>query len=220
MSTIVDRNIIAGICPSVKRKNAKSVDFFAAPVLQHRPTGPGHFYAEIAVPFTGAKALDPPLKIVRGHPFPIRQHAGYCIRLCPTVPILLHQVSGGQAGRFRAALLLLVFIGGKMLYEGLTPCECDSENGICRCDKRLALPALLVQGVATSIDALSVGLTISDLGFAEALLESSIIAALTLGICFAGIEIGKRFGTKLADKAAILGGSVLIAIGFKIFFFG
>ncbi|MBE6536316.1 MAG: manganese efflux pump [Ruminococcaceae bacterium] len=119
-----------------------------------------------------------------------------------------------------AALLLLVFIGGKMLYEGLTPCECEEGDGDCCCDKSLTFPALLLQGVATSIDALSVGLTISDLGFAEALLESSIIAALTLGICFAGIEIGKRFGTKLADKAAILGGSVLIAIGFKIFFFG
>ena len=119
-----------------------------------------------------------------------------------------------------AALALLLFIGGKMLYEGLKPCECEEDEEDCCCDKKLTLSALLLQGVATSIDALSVGLTIADLNFAQALLESSIIAVLTLGICFAGIEIGKRFGTKLADKAAILGGSVLIAIGFKIFFFG
>lgn len=119
-----------------------------------------------------------------------------------------------------AALALLLFIGGKMLFEGLKPCECEDDEEDCGCDHNLTIPALLVQGIATSIDALSVGLTISDLNFGEALLESSLIAALTLAICFAGIEIGKRFGTKLADKAAILGGSVLIAIGFKIFFFG
>lgn len=119
-----------------------------------------------------------------------------------------------------AALALLLFIGGKMLYEGLKPCECEEDDEDCCCEHKLTISALLLQGVATSIDALSVGLTISNLNFAEALLESSLIAVLTLGICYVGIEIGKRFGTKLADKAAILGGSVLIAIGFKIFFFG
>ena len=119
-----------------------------------------------------------------------------------------------------AALALLVFIGGKMLYEGLKPCECEEDDEDCSCERRLTLSALLLQGIATSIDALSVGLTVSELNFGEALLESSLIAVLTLGICFAGIEIGKRFGTRLKDKAAILGGSVLIAIGFKIFFFG
>ena len=119
-----------------------------------------------------------------------------------------------------AALALLLFIGGKMLYEGFKPCECEENDEDCCCDKKLTLPTLLLQGVATSIDALSVGLTISKLNFLEALAESSIIALLTLVICFVGIVIGKRFGTVLANKAAILGGSVLIAIGFKIFFFG
>ena len=118
-----------------------------------------------------------------------------------------------------AALILLVFIGGKMLYEGLKPCECGDDEVDC-CEKKLGFAALMLQGLATSIDALSVGLTISHLNFGEALLESSIIAVLTLGICTAGIIIGKKFGTKLAGKAAILGGSVLIIIGFKIFFFG
>ena len=119
-----------------------------------------------------------------------------------------------------AALGLLLYIGGKMLYEGLKPCECEEDEDDCACLTTLTLSTLLIQGVATSIDALSVGLTISDLNFVEALSESAIIAALTLVICYAGIEIGKRFGTKLKEKAAILGGSVLIAIGFKIFFFG
>lgn len=120
-----------------------------------------------------------------------------------------------------AALLLLVFIGSKMLYEGIKPCECEDEDGnACPCETKLKFTALIIQGLATSIDALSVGLTISHLTFGEALLESGIIAVLTLFICTAGIVIGRKFGTKLADKAAILGGSVLIAIGFKIFFFG
>ena len=129
-----------------------------------------------------------------------------------------------------AALLLLVFIGGKMLYEGIKPCECEDEkekssdvtkdSTPCPCEVKLTIATLLVQGLATSIDALSVGLTISHLSFGEAVLEAGIIAILTLFICAAGIVIGKKFGTKLADKAAILGGSVLIAIGFKIFFFG
>ena len=119
-----------------------------------------------------------------------------------------------------AALGLLLYIGGKMLYEGLKPCECDDDDEDCGCEKSLTLAALMLQGVATSIDALSVGLTIPDLNFVEALAEAAIIAALTLVICYAGIEIGKRFGTKLEEKAAILGGTVLIAIGFKIFFFG
>ena len=118
-----------------------------------------------------------------------------------------------------AALLLLVFIGGKMLYEGIFPCKCEEdENGDCTCE--LAFGTLLLQGVATSIDALSVGLTISDLKFGEALFESGIIALLTFGICAAGIVIGKKFGTKLSGSAAILGGTVLVLIGFKIFFFG
>ena len=119
-----------------------------------------------------------------------------------------------------AALLLLVFIGGKMLYEGITPCECKDSVEPCECENKLTVYALMLQGLATSIDALSVGLTISHLTFPQALLESEIIALLTLFICVAGIVLGKKFGTRLAGKASILGGSVLIAIGFKIFFFG
>ena len=118
------------------------------------------------------------------------------------------------------ALILLCYIGGKMLYDGLKP---DGDGCDCECDKEaptvaaLTLGALLIQGVATSIDALSVGFTIADLGFTMALLEAAIISVVTFGICYSGIVIGKKFGTKLADKAAILGGVILIAIGFEIF---
>ncbi len=109
------------------------------------------------------------------------------------------------------ALVLLVFIGGKMLYEGI-----HCENDECDC-KRLSIGALIVQGIATSIDALSVGFTISDYGIYEALLSAFIIAVVTFGICLCGILIGKKAGTRLAGKAGILGGAILIFIGLEIF---
>ena len=108
------------------------------------------------------------------------------------------------------ALALLGFIGGKMLYEGITDKgECEDKPGV-------GFWALVVQGVATSIDALSVGLTISEYNFTEAMLASLIIAAVTFGICMGGLFIGRKAGTKLSGKAGILGGSILIFIGLEI----
>lgn len=112
------------------------------------------------------------------------------------------------------ALFLLCWIGGKMLYEGITNKE---EGVVCR---SISLSALLVQGVATSIDALSVGFTIADYDLASAIVSVLLIAAVTFVICFAGLAIGKRAGTKLAGKAGILGGVILIFIGFEIFISG
>ncbi len=81
---------------------------------------------------------------------------------------------------------------------------------------RVGLYALLVQGVATSIDALSVGFTIAEYGFLTALVCALIIAAVTFAICVGGLIIGRKFGTRLAGKASILGGIILIAIGIEI----
>ena len=78
----------------------------------------------------------------------------------------------------------------------------------------------MVQGVATSIDALSVGFTVSDYTLVPALVCSLIIALVTFIICMGGLAIGKKFGTKLSDKAAILGGTILILIGIEIFVTG
>lgn len=114
------------------------------------------------------------------------------------------------------SLILLCYIGGKMLYEGLRPSE-EGEAEVCDIGASLTLGALLLQSIATSIDALSVGFTIAHLDFSKALTEALIIAAVTFPICYGGIVIGKKFGTKLAGKAAILGGVILIAIGFEIF---
>lgn len=111
------------------------------------------------------------------------------------------------------ALALLGFIGGKMLMEGIGAGG-EAEK------TEVGLAALLMQGVATSIDALSVGFTISEYGFIMALVCALIIAAVTFAICMAGLVIGKKAGTKLSGKASILGGAILIAIGVEIFVTG
>lgn len=111
------------------------------------------------------------------------------------------------------ALVLLGFIGGKMLWDGL------HENGE---EEKTAVGAmaLFVQGIATSIDALSVGFTIAEYNVIMAGVSALIIAGVTFVMCFGGILIGKKFGTKLAGKATILGGVILIAIGIEIFITG
>ena len=114
------------------------------------------------------------------------------------------------------ALILLAYIGGKMLLDGIRGEEGAGEGS----SGKLTLTALLVQGIATSIDALSVGFTIADYNALTALTASLIIAAVTLIICWAGLKIGKKFGTKLGGKAQILGGVILIAIGIEIFLKG
>lgn len=113
------------------------------------------------------------------------------------------------------ALILLAYIGGKMLLEGLKKDAAEEAE-----NRTLGLSALLLQGVATSIDALSVGFTIAEYGFFMALVCALIIAAVTFVICAAGLQIGKKFGTKLANKASILGGVILILIGLEIFLTG
>lgn len=112
------------------------------------------------------------------------------------------------------ALGLLTYIGTKMLIEGVQTRR-----------KGLEPPAvdaggLVIQGIATSIDALSVGFAIASYGTLEALVCSLIIAAVTLVICLAGVKLGKTLGHFLAGRASILGGIILIAIGLNIFFRG
>ena len=111
------------------------------------------------------------------------------------------------------ALFLLLYIGGSMLMEGIKGGDEEEQHGV-------GFKALLVQGVATSIDALSVGFTIADYGFLMAFVCSVIIAIVTFFICVGGLQIGKTVGTKLSNKAAILGGVILIFIGIEIFVTG
>lgn len=108
------------------------------------------------------------------------------------------------------ALILLLFIGGKMLIEGIKGSESDEIKGV-------GFGALMVQGVATSIDALSVGFTIADYDLIMAIVCAFLIALVTFVICISGLMIGKKVGTRLAGKANILGGLILIGIGIEIF---
>ena len=112
------------------------------------------------------------------------------------------------------ALILLLFIGGKMLLDGIRGEEEEEGSG------ELGVKLLIVQGIATSIDALSTGFTTSSYSVFQAFISSLIIAAVTFVICIAGVKIGKKFGVKLAGKAQILGGVILILIGLKICFIG
>ena len=112
------------------------------------------------------------------------------------------------------ALALLCFIGGKMLLDGLKNQQEECGAGA------VTFTGLLVQGVATSIDALSVGFTIAEYGWMMALCCAAIIALVTFVICVGGLLIGRCCGTKLAGKASILGGVILILIGLEIFLTG
>ena len=114
------------------------------------------------------------------------------------------------------ALALLLFIGGKMIIEGIR----ESKNEETCMLRRTAFGALLVQGVATSIDALSVGFTIADYGTLDALVAAAIIGVTTFALCFIGVRLGRVFGTKLACKATIFGGAVLVLVGIEIFITG
>ena len=109
------------------------------------------------------------------------------------------------------SLGLLGYIGVKMLLDAIKCGECED------CRQKLTVSVLLMQGVATSIDALSVGFTIAHYDFLSAALAAGLIASVTFLICFAGIAIGKKMGTKLAGKAGIFGGILLIFIGIEIF---
>lgn len=112
------------------------------------------------------------------------------------------------------ALILLVYIGGKMLIDGIKNKDGEAEK------TEVGLAALMIQGVATSIDALSVGFTIAEYGLLMAIVCALIIAVITFFICVGGLVIGKKFGTKLSNKASIFGGVILIIIGIEIFVTG
>jgi putative Mn2+ efflux pump MntP len=114
------------------------------------------------------------------------------------------------------ALILLCFIGGKMLLDSFKKCDCEES---CSC-KTLGWGTIFLQGIATSIDALSVGFTIADYGVLQAIVAALIITTVTFGLCLLGLFLGKKYGTKIGEKATLLGGVILILIGIEIFVLG
>lgn len=140
----------------------------------------------------------------------------------PTIGYFLGQTFTNYVTKFDhiLALVLLGFIGGKMLFDAWKSKDeesCDNTAAV------LTLQALLVQGLATSIDALAVGVSFSALNV-NILLSAGFIAAVTFICSFAGVFIGKKFGSVLNRKAELIGGLILVGIGVKIFiqhtFFG
>ena len=111
------------------------------------------------------------------------------------------------------ALGLLLWIGGKMIWEAAHGEEDEAADA----SVKLTFTTLLIQGVATSIDALSVGFTIADYGLLMAFVASLIIAGVTFAICMTGLLIGKKAGDKLGAKATLFGGLILVGIGIEIF---
>ena len=114
------------------------------------------------------------------------------------------------------ALILLLFIGGKMILEAVRgeTNEEEAEN------LGLGFGALMLQGIATSIDALSVGFTIAGYNAMMAFVCTILIAVVTFIICMGGLKIGKTVGDKFSSKATILGGAILIFIGLEIWVTG
>ena len=122
------------------------------------------------------------------------------------------------------ALALLAIIGGKMLYDGIKDTKKDSNPESVR---KLTFGMLIVQAIATSIDALSTGFSLAKIAgdnagadWWKALISVGIIAVVTFGISLGAVYLGKKFGNKLGNKAQILGGAILIAIGLEIFITG
>lgn len=113
------------------------------------------------------------------------------------------------------ALILLLYIGGKMFIEGINGDDTEEASV-----EKVGIGQLIIQGIATSIDALSTGFAMAEFDALSAIVEALIIGVVTFFICIGGLKLGKKFGTRLAGKASILGGTILILIGLEIFIKG
>ena len=141
---------------------------------------------------------------------------GFFQTLMPLIGYLLGVSFSEILTRFTPiiALVLLSFIGGKMLLEAFKNEEND--NNI----EPLNFKLLLIQAIATAIDALSVGIIMIEYNFIELVIALLLIGVITFILSFVGVLLGKRFGLLLNNKATILGGIILIAIGLEIFISG
>ncbi len=109
------------------------------------------------------------------------------------------------------ALILLSYIGGKMIYDA------KKHKGEGESMPELSGVTLFIQGIATSIDALSVGFTNVDYTWLPVVVQAVIVATVTFFICIAGCKIGKKFSEKFMDRSQYVGGTILILIGLEIF---
>lgn len=115
------------------------------------------------------------------------------------------------------ALIILLILGSKMIIDGIKEIKKPAEE---REIKKIGFKLLIIQAIATSIDALSTGLSFADYQIHEAVIVVSLITLVTFIACIISLLIGKKFGDKLGSKAVIIGGIILIAIGIEIFVTG
>lgn len=114
------------------------------------------------------------------------------------------------------AFILLLFIGGKMILDCLKE-EPDTDISKCDCSEKIKIKEMTLMAIATSIDALAVGIAMAVLEKSTNILGAiTIIGAVTFALCLAGVYIGNKFGNKFEKNAQFAGGVILILIGIKI----
>ena len=105
---------------------------------------------------------------------------------------------------------LLAIIGINMLKEAFSKCDCEEH------DADLSFKTMLIMAIATSIDALAVGISLAMAGEVNIWLAIGLIGAVTFAMCAFGVKIGSVFGNKFEKKAQVAGGVILILLGVKI----
>lgn len=154
-------------------------------------------------------------KISRARSFSMPLAFGFFQFLMPVVGFVLGQLVSDFITQYAGIItfVILGFIGGKMIWDAFHEEEGEEASG-----QTLTMPVLLFQAVATSIDALAVGVSFAALEV-NVLTSSGIIGITTALTCIVALVIGKRFGNALGEKATIIGGAVLVLIGLKSLLF-
>ena len=133
--------------------------------------------------------------------------------LMPVIGFFLGTLFAKQIEAFDhwVAFALLVLIGGNMLKEAFSKCDCCEEH-----DADLSVKTMFVMAVATSIDALAVGISLAMAGNVNIWIAMALIGVVTFAMCTAGVKIGNIFGSRYEKKAEAAGGIILILLGLKI----
>ncbi len=141
---------------------------------------------------------------------------GFFQGLMPLIGFTLGTTFAEFICRFQhwVALILLGAIGANMLTEAIK--DWKSTEGTCTIMNIFTPKNLILQGIATSIDALAAGISLAVLDI-NIVTSSLLIGVITFFLCGFGVYIGKKFGSLLGVRARFVGGFILIAIGLKIF---
>ena len=136
--------------------------------------------------------------------------------LMPLIGYFLGSLAAGYIEQFAGIVTFVILgaIGGKMVWDGFHE---ELEDGAEAARGVLSLATVLVQAVATSIDALAVGVSFAATG-ENIWMDAGIVSLSTFLLCLLVLGIGRRFGEKLGTRAQVVGGAVLIAIGVKALF--